>query len=161
MSAAPGRTYLSARHYSTECWVIETACLVCVPAGAGARNLIARYTFIEVPSGEVRLRLMVRRPPQPHRCAHTFIRSSGEKNELDRISVRKFFAFIPWTPRWEPLAERNRERYKTCDPSRAAAQGQTRLLLLSGGFPPGVGGSRADRRVLLFRNTVSRLGVEL
>ena len=35
------------------------------------------------------------------------------------------------------------------------------MLLLPGASPAGVGRSRPDRRLLLFRDTVSRLGVEI
>ena len=98
-------------------------------------------------------------------AVHITLLEVKEKNdELDRIYAQRFSTFIQETPgcraRLGPPASRSREKHKIYDSFCASAQAQTGVLLLSRVFHAWVGRSRSDRRVLLFRDTVSRLGIE-
>ena len=93
-------------------------------------------------------------------AVHITLLEVKEKNdELDRIYAQRFSTFIQETPgcraRLGPPASRSREKHKIYDSFCASAQAQTGVLLLSRVFHAWVGRSRSDRRVLIFRDTVS------
>ena len=99
-------------------------------------------------------------------AVHIALLEVKERNdELDRIYAQKFSTFIQKTPgcraQLGPPASRSRERHKIYASFCASAQAETGVLLLPGVFHAWIGRSRSDRRVLICRDTVSRLGVEV
>ena len=93
-------------------------------------------------------------------AVHIALLEVKERNdELARIYVQRFSTFIQKTAgcraRLGPPASRSRQKHKIYDSFCTSAQAQTGVLLLPRVFHAWIGRNRPDRRVPLFRDTVS------
>jgi len=89
----------------------------------------------------------------------TLLEVKERNDELDRRYVQRFSTSIQKTvgcrARLGSPASKSREKHKICDSFGTSAQVQTGVLLLPRLFGAWIGRSRPDRRIRIFRDTVS------